>query len=125
MANDYDEKRFEEAMKRGQKALERSREVRSGRKPSETRASDSPSVAPEDLRRQNAERFALNQKIRSDVHDVFMNVVRRALDKRPDSGVSASSGVPTTQGGTAAKKAIGRTEFPHSRTVHHGLKIRC
>jgi hypothetical protein len=104
MANDYDEKQFDEMMKRGQKALERSREARSGRKPSETRASDSLSIALEDLRRQNADHFALNQKIRSDIHEVFMSVVGRPLEKRPDSGVSARIVVPTRQGGTAAKK---------------------
>jgi hypothetical protein len=110
MANEYDEKQFDEvmklgqeALKRGRKSLERSRDVMSGRKPSGSPASDSLSVALEDLRQQNAEGFALNQKIRSDVHDVFMNAVGHALDKRPDPGVPASISVPTTQGGTAGK----------------------
>ncbi len=81
MAND-DEKQFKEGMKRGQEALDRNREALSSRKASETRASEnSLSVTLEDLRKQNAERFALSQKIRTDVHEVFMSTVGRPLQK--------------------------------------------
>lgn len=104
MAND-DEKQFKERMKRGQEALDRSREALSSQKASEVRASEnSLSVTLEDLRKQNAERFALSQKIRADVHEVFMSTVGRSLQNRSHSGVSASIDVPPAGVGVAGKK---------------------
>jgi len=125
MAKDDDEKQFNERMKRAQEALDRSREVRSSRKPSETRVSeDSLSVALEDLRRQNAERFALDQKIRADVHEVFMSTVGRPLQNRSHSGVSASIDVPPAGGGVAGKR--GKLAHPISRfpTRASWLRVR-
>jgi hypothetical protein len=94
MANDYDEKQFNEVLKRGQEALDRSRDALSNLKPSsELRVAVEDSLI-EDLRRQRAERFALDQKIRADIHDMFISVVGQRLTKRSNSGVPASNSGP-------------------------------
>jgi hypothetical protein len=46
------------------------------------------------IRRQNAERFALNQKIRADVHDLYMKVATRSLEKPRAEPARAASVAP-------------------------------
>ncbi len=49
-------------------------------------------------------RFALDQKIRSDIHDVFMSTVGRLQEEQADSGVPASINVPAKEVGITRKR---------------------
>ncbi len=126
MAKDSDEEKYNELMRRGQEALDRSRNV-SSRKPS----SDIPlpsentlSAASEDLRRQHAERFSLDQKIRADLHDMAMNLAGRGLKSRTESEVPASNGVPTREAGIVGKSSKATNPIPQFPNRASWLKGR-
>ncbi len=121
MAEDYDEKGLDEVLKRGQEALDRFREARSSRKRSTELPQDD---VIEDLRKQSAERFALNQRIKADVHDLFMKVVSSGLEKQHDSEVPASSDVPTTQVKIASKTGDLEHQIPEFTNRALWLKDR-
>ena len=125
MANDDDdEKQFNELMKRAQEAIDRSREASSSRKAPEARATENGlSDTLEDLRKQNAERFALSQKIRTDVHEVFMSTVGRPLQKHY-AEVSAPSAVPFAEVGIAGKKGNLARPIPQFPNRAAWLKAR-
>ena len=128
MANEENNKEFEERLRKGKEALDRSREVQSARKSiDESHPSASPSDATTQLLSQSSEAFALNQKIQADVHNLFVRRMAEDLETRGTPGRSISTILPATgtnQAGRAdvAPRAEAAGTPPEPATVENLLR---
>ena len=93
--------RSEDSLKCGQESLERARNTRASLELSGDRMDD----FLEQLHRENAEAFALRQKIHADIHEMFMNTAGHAVKKRHNSDGNQVSATEPSGGKTLRTEA--------------------